>query len=208
MKLWIETRVIVAALAAVWMGGCAPKRQAWSETVQAEVFVEVLPRSAELWVDGAPQGPGSRTVRVPDAAHVYAFRAAAPGFSVAEQSGAGAQLMGGHVGLVLRPDGFGEARPLDIQDGASLARAAALLQRRGRSEQALEYAERAVEVSPEVPLGHRVMGEAALALGRQKQAIQGYSGYLQLAPDAPDRAAVERQVERLRGDLTIPGRRP
>jgi len=56
--------VTVLALAAA---GCAAERQPWRETVQPEVFVEVLPRSAELWVDGAPLGPGSRTVRVPDA---------------------------------------------------------------------------------------------------------------------------------------------
>ena len=169
-----------------------------------EVFVDVLPRSAELTVDGAPLGPGSRAVPVPDPSRRYLFRAAAPGFQGVERADDGARLAGARIGLVLRPDGFGSARRLQLDDGDGLAAAAALLERRGQHLAALEYARRAVEVAPREPRAQRVLGDAALALGRQQDAIQAYSAYLRLAPDAPDAAAVERRVERLRGDQVVP----
>ncbi len=193
-----------AALIVACAAACAGPKETWPRA-PAEVFVDVLPRGAELSVDGAPLGVGPHTVPVPEPAHVYVFHAAAPGFVPGERSGDGARLAGARIGLVLRPNGFGNARRLDLDDGAGLAAAAALMQRAGHPSTALEYGERAVEVSPEVPLGHRVVGEAAQALGQRKRAIQEYSAYLQLSPDAPDRAVVQRRVEELRGDLTIPG---
>jgi tetratricopeptide (TPR) repeat protein len=192
-----------AALLALLLACAAPK-EAWHQD-PPQVFVDVVPRAAQLSVDGRLVGTGAHTVPVPDPARVYAFRATAPGFAPRERAGEGARLAGARLDLVLRPEGFGEARRLDLDDGSSLAAAAALLQRTGQHHAALEYAERAVEVSPEVALGHRVLGEAAEALGQRKRAIQEYSTYLQLATDAKDRTAIERKVERLRGDLTIPG---
>jgi len=183
---------------------CAAPKDAWRQTA-AEVFVDVVPRAALLSVDGAPLGTGAHTVPVPGPAHVYVFRATAPGFAPGERAGEGSRLAGTRLGLVLRPNGFGEARRLDLDDGSGLASAASLLQRTGQHLLALEYAERAVEVGPEVALGHRVLGEAAQALGQRKRAIQEYSTYVQLAPEAPDRGVVERKVGELRGDLTIPG---
>jgi tetratricopeptide (TPR) repeat protein len=167
--------------------------------------VEVLPRSATLSLDGAPLGPGARTVAVPDPAHVYRFSASARGFAPAQHDAEGARLAGARIGLVLRPAAFGEARRLDLDEAGGLAAAAALLERTGQHQAALEYAERSVELAPEAPLGHRVAGDAALALGRQKRAVAEYSAYVQLAPDAADRPAIERRVEELRGDITIPG---
>ena len=193
-----------AAVLCASLLACAARKEAW-RGVAPEVFVDVVPRAAQLSVDGAPVGLGAHTVPVPDARHVYVLRAAAPGFAPRERSAEGERLAGARVGLVLRPEGFGEGRPLDLDEGSGLAAAASLLQRSGRAAAALEYAERAVEVSPEVPLGHRVLGEAAQALGQRKRAVQELSAYLQLAPDAPDRRAVERRVEELRGDITIPG---
>ena len=183
---------------------CATPKQAWVETTPPEVFVELLPRSAELSLDGKPLGTGGRTTAVPDLSRVYVFRATAPGFTAVEKSEKGVSLAGGRLGLVLRPEGFGEARRLELDDGAGLAAAAALLEKKGKHELALEYAERAVEVAPELALGHRVASDAAMTLERRKRAIQAYSAYLAAAPDAPDRAAVARKVEGLRGDLTIP----
>ncbi len=183
---------------------CAARKEAWRQA-PPEVFVDLVPRAARLSVDGASLGTGAHTVPVPDPAHLYVFRAEAPGFASGERAVEGAKLAGSRLGLVLRPSGFGEARRLDLDDGSGLAAAAALLQRGGGHALALEYAERAVEVSPEAPLGHRVLGEAAQATGQRKRAVQELSTYLQLAPDAPDRRAVARRVEELRGDLTIPG---
>lgn len=196
--------LLLVALAGA-AAACASKKQSWRETAPPEVFIEVLPRSAQIAVDGRKLGPGSRTLAVPDPAHVYVFRASAPGFGAAERSEEGAKLAGARVGLVLRPDGFGSARRLDLDDAASLAQASALLERRGEHRFAAEYAERAVELAPEAPTQRRVLGAALLALGDQRRAIQELSTYLQLAPDAPDRRRVEQIVAKLRGDVTIPG---
>lgn len=183
---------------------CATPKQPWRPR-DPEVLIEVVPRRAVLTVDGVALGPGGRPVPVPDAARVYVLRAALPGYTLAERAVPGAKLAGARVGLVLRPDGFGEGRRLDLDDGVGLAAAAALLERRGLREDAIDFAERAADAAPELPLPHRVLGDAAFALGQRKRAVLEYSAYLQLAPDAPDRRAVQRRVEELRGDITIPG---
>jgi tetratricopeptide (TPR) repeat protein len=193
------------AVAAAAAAACAAPKQAW-QSAAPEAFVEVLPRDAELSVDGRPLGKGAHVVPVPDAAHVYVIRAVAPGYAPAERSADGARLAAARVGLVLRPLQFGDARRLDLDDGSGLAAAAALLHRTGRSQAALEYAERAVEAGSEVALGQRVIGDAAWALGRRQRAIDAYSAYLRLAPEAPDRGAIQSRVEDLRGDLTLPAR--
>jgi len=96
---------------------------------------------------------------------------------------------------------------LDAGDGESMASAASLLLRAGKVQQAAEYAERAVEVSPQNPRARRALGLAHQRLGHRDRAIQELSQYLQLAPHSPDRAEVERQIEEARGDLTIPAPR-
>jgi tetratricopeptide (TPR) repeat protein len=185
---------------------CASQKQSWRETAPPEVFLEVLPRSAQLSVDGHTLGPGSRTFAVPDPAHVYVFRASAPGFASAERSGEGAKLAGARLGIALKPEGFGAARRLELDEAGGLAQAAGALERRGEHGIAVEYAERAVELAPEQPMPRRVLASALLAIGDERRAIQEYSTYLQLAPpDAPDRRKVEQIVARLRGDVTIPG---
>ncbi len=192
-------------LAAAALAACAARKQSWRETSPAEVFVDVLPRNAQLAVDGRALGPGARTLPVPDPEHVYALQASAPGFQTAERSALGSRLSGAYLGIVLRPDGFGSARRLDLDDAAGLAQAAALLERGGRHREAIEYAERAVELAPDAPAPRRVLGTAFLAVGNRQRAIQELSAYCQLAPDAPDRAAVQKQVSTMRGDVTIPG---
>jgi tetratricopeptide (TPR) repeat protein len=194
----------VLLLVAVAAAACSSQKQSWRETEPPEVFVEVLPRSAQLSVDGRALGPGARSLAVPDPTHVYVFRVSAPGFAPAERSGTGAAFAGARLGIVLRPEGFGSGRRLELDEAGGLAHAAALLERRGEHRLAVEYAERAVELAPEVAMQRKVLGTAFLALGNERRAIQEYSTYLQLAPDAPDRRQVERTVARLRGDVTIP----
>ncbi|HUK67069.1 MAG TPA: tetratricopeptide repeat protein [Anaeromyxobacteraceae bacterium] len=192
------------AVIAVWGLACAAHKQAWYAPVP-EVLVEVLPQRADLFVDGAPAGPAGHPVPLPDPAHVYVFRATLSGFLPLQVSLDGSSLSGARLGLVLRPEGYGQARRLDFDDAPGLAAAAALLERRGSHADALEYAERAAELSPELPQARRVLGDAAFALGKRRRAVAEYSAYLSLAPDAPDRALVEARVEKLRGDMTIPG---
>ncbi|HET9595969.1 MAG TPA: hypothetical protein VFP65_10330, partial [Anaeromyxobacteraceae bacterium] len=68
------------ALAAALLAGCAaPARTSWSEATPPEVLVEVLPRDAQLALDGVPLGTGPRSVPVPDAARRYRLQATAPG---------------------------------------------------------------------------------------------------------------------------------
>jgi tetratricopeptide (TPR) repeat protein len=122
-----------------------------------------------------------------------------------ERAGEGARLAGTRLGIVLRPPGFAATRPLDLDDGESLAAAAELLARGGRAQAALEYAERAVEASPRAPIAQRVLGDVALSLGGTARALQAYRAYLHLAPDAADRDDVERRMQGLRGDPAVPG---
>ncbi|GEJ57905.1 tetratricopeptide repeat protein [Anaeromyxobacter diazotrophicus] len=192
------------ALAALALACASPRREPWRDAPPPEVLLEVLPREVAVTVDGAPLGAGARAIPVPDPAHHYRFTFRAPGFVPAEREGDGAKLAGTRLGVVLRPDGFGSARRLELDDGGGLAAAALLLERHGSHQAALAYAERAAELAPELPLAHRAAGDAASALGRRARAIQAYSAYLALAPDAPDRAAVAARVEALRGDLTVP----
>ncbi len=196
-RVRLTRRAAAAALA------CAAPRQSWREVSRPEVLVEVLPREAVLSVDGVAAGPGPRTVSVTEPSHRYRFVATAPGFVAAAREDDGATLAGTRIALVLRPERFGSARRLDLDDAEGLA-AAALLERRGAHGPALEYAERAVEVSPDAAQAQRVLGDAALASGRTPRAIEAYSAYLRLAPAAPDHEAVARRVEGLRRDLTVP----
>ena len=197
-------RPALMAAAALALSCAAAPRQTWHDTTPPEVLLEVLPRAAQVALDGVALGPGARAVAVPDPARRYRFRVSAQGFVPVEREGEGARLAGSRLGIALRPEGFGSARPLELDDGEGLAAAAALLERRGAHRQALDYAERAVEVAPEVALGQRVLGEAARALGQRRRAIDGYSAYLRLAPEAPDRDAVASRLEELRGDVAVP----
>jgi tetratricopeptide (TPR) repeat protein len=198
-----------AALSAALLAGCAgPARTAWSEATPPEVLVEVLPRDAQVALDGVPLGVGARSVPVPDAARRYTLRATAAGFAPDERSADGAQLAGARVALVLRPEGYGAARPLDFDDAAGLAGAAAALVRGGRPAQAIGYAERAAELAPDAPLPRRVLGDAAWALGQHQRAAAEYAAYLAAAPDAADRATVEARVQQVRRDVSIPGGGP
>jgi len=183
--------------------GCAAPKEAWHPP-PPEVLVEVMPQRAVVTVDGV-EVPAGHPVAVPDPAHAYAFQAVLAGYLPLESKATGQALAGTRLGLVLRPEGFGQARKLDLDEGQGLSAAAALLERRGAHADAMEYAERAAEVAPELPLARRVLGDAAYALGRGRRAVAEYSAYLSLAPDAPDRRSIEARVERLRGDLTIPG---
>jgi tetratricopeptide (TPR) repeat protein len=198
-----RARAPLLAAVALGLAACAAPRQPWSDVNRPEVLVDVLPRAAELAVDGVALGPGPRTVAVPDPGHRYRFTAALPGFVTAEREEDGARLASARIALVLRPEGFGSARRLDLEDGEGLAAAAALLERGGAHGPALEYAERAVEVEPTAPRAQRALGDAALALGRRSRAVEAYSAYLRLAPGAPDAGEVAQRVELLRRDLTI-----
>jgi predicted Zn-dependent protease len=200
-------RCTIPAIAAAALA-CAAPQQRFEDVSGAEGLIEVLPRGAAVEVDGQPRGVGAVTVPIRDREQVHTVVVRAPGFEVAAVEIAASELAGGHVGIALRPAGFGAARPLAMDDPASLVAAAALLLRAGRDGEAAEYAEHAAELAPSAPAPRRLLGDAYLRLGRKDRALDAYVAYLERAPeDAPERAEVEERVAAMRGDLTLPSTR-
>jgi predicted Zn-dependent protease len=200
----MSPRALAAASIAALSCATAPER--FEDAAPSQGLIEVLPRHADVEVDGVPVGPGSYLLPVRAGDRLHRVRVRALGFDDHEVEVPAAMLRGGRLGLALRPAGYGIGRPLDMDDPATLADAAAFLVRRGRSREAGEYAARAAELAPEAPLPRRVLGDAYLAQGDHARAAREYSSYLASAsPDAPDRPEVERRVGELRGDLTFPG---
>jgi tetratricopeptide (TPR) repeat protein len=194
-------RALLVVLAAAGLNGCA-RRQPWEDLRTPEAFIELLPPRALLEMDGRPLGRGAAAPPVPDRARRYRLSARADGYEPLELEISGEKLAGGPLLLVLRPAGFGSQRRLDADDPTGLAQAASTLQRAGRLDDAILYAQRALSLS-EVPLAHKVLGAAYLAKGRKNEAARHYSAYLSLVPDAPDAAEIAAAVAKARGDLTI-----
>jgi hypothetical protein len=193
------------ALLVLAAAACAAEKQPWREAVppRTEVFLDVLPRSAEVRVGGAFSGRGPHVLTLGEEA--VTLEVAAPGFDPARLRVE--PRAGPRVGVALRPEGFGAGRKVDIDDPLALVAASSGLLRAGKATEAAEYAERAVEVAPQLPTPRRALGTALARLGKRSQAAQELSQYLQLAPSAADRAEVERLVGRLRGDMSIRGLR-
>lgn len=186
---------------------CAAPQQRFEDVNGPQGLIEVLPRDALVEVDGAPPGAGAVTLPISDRRRVHAVVVRAPGFETLEAQIPAEQLAGGRVGLALRPQGFGSARPLDMDEPTGLTAAAALLLRGGRDREAAEYAQRAAELAPEAPGPRRLLADAYLRSGHRERALQEYAAFLAHAPrDAPERAEVERRVAALRGDLSMPER--
>jgi tetratricopeptide (TPR) repeat protein len=197
----LHWRLAVLAAAAA----CAGPRERSDALGPPELLVEVLPRSAEVAIDGQPLGRGGRAVPAPSTgAHV--LRVSADGYEPLERPLPDGGLAGLRVAAALRPAGFGSARMLDYDEPEGLALAAAFLARSGRPEDAIAYADRAVAIDGKVALAHRALGDARAALGDGRRAVPSWAEYLRLAPDAPDAAAVAGRIEAVRGDITLPER--
>lgn len=190
---------LAAALAL--LGACAGGKQPWREQAQSrEVFLDVLPRTADVLVDGQRIGRGPQPLALRDRSVEVRFLA--EGFEDGAVS-LDASAAGSRIGVALRPVGWGTERPLDIDEPTGLTTAAAVLLRAGRALEASQYADRAAEVAPGNPQAHRVAGLAHLKLGRKGRAAQELSRYLELAPASPDREEIERLVGQLRGDFAV-----
>jgi hypothetical protein len=133
-------------------------------------------------------------------------RLAAAGFEAAELVLSQGQA-GTRVGVALRPAGFGSGRALDLDAPGGLAAASGALLRQGRAAEAVQYAERAAELNPQLPAARRALGLALLRMPSSRRtrdrAIQELSAYLAGAGEAADRRQVERIVEELRGDISV-----
>jgi len=188
------------------LAACAPARESWRQVVpqRPEVLVDVLPREAEVRAHGNPVGVGARPVEVgPEPTPVQVL---APGFEKADLLLTLPQA-GTRVGVALRPAGFGGGRPLDMDEPGGLAAASGALLKLGRNAEALQYAERAVELNPKLGVARRALGLALLkappSRRNRDRAVFELSAYLTSAADAPDRRQIERIVEGLRGDISI-----
>lgn len=193
------------ALAAliVLLGGCAGPRQAtWAEVHPPVAYVETLPPGALVTVDGVEVGLGPLAFPVPDESRIHALRLTAAGFEPLEASFQGSKLAGARLELVMRPEGFGSQRQLASGEPTGLLQAAVALLRADRPREAIDYA-RASLAAGDSPQGHRVCGQAYRRLGKRDLAIQEYSLYLSLAPDAPDRKAVEEAIAAASRDIEM-----
>jgi hypothetical protein len=195
---------------AVLAAACAsPPPVTWSQINPPVAYVETLPLEALVAVNGVEVGKGVVAFPVADESRSYAIRATAPGFEPLESTVPGSKLAGTHVEMVLRPEGFGSQRHLAAGEPVGLLQAAVALLRADRPADAIAFA-RASLAAGESPQGHRVCGQAYRRLGKRDLAIKEYSLYLTLAPDAPDRKAVEEAIAAVSRDIemTAPKARP
>lgn len=203
---WRMRSKLPCLLAAAGLLSCATAREPWTEALpgRPEVLLEVLPPGAEVTQDGASRGTGSLTIKL--GAAPSTVRVAAAGYEAQEAVLDPGKHAGARMSVVLRPTGYGQGRPIVADDGPALAAVSAWLLRAGRTDDALAYAERGVQAAPSAPQPRRALGLAYAKLGKRGRAAQELSQYLQLAPNAPDRAEIEELVERFRGDISIPAR--
>ena len=192
-------RAIAALTAAAWAAAlaCAGARTASEAAQPAELLVEVLPRDADVELDGRPLGRGGKTVPAPDASAPHVLRVSASGFAPEERTLPPGSLAGARIGAALRPEGLGGVA-VDYDDGTGLAAAAAFLVGAGAARDAADYAERAATLEPTFPLAQRALGDALRALGHPHRAAEAWARYLELAPDAPDAPEVSRQLQEAR----------
>jgi hypothetical protein len=182
---------------------CAsPQKASWAEVQPPVAYVETLPAGALVTVNGVEVGLGPLAFPVPDEARTYAIRVTAAGFEPLETSAPGAKLAGARLDLVLRPEGFGSQRTLVAGEPVGLLQAAVTLLRANRPKDALSFAQASLAAG-DSPQGHKVCGQAYRRLGNRNLAIKEYSLYLSLAPDAPDRKAIEEAISATGKDIDM-----
>lgn len=195
----------VVAVGAAGGPGCTRAARArFEETRPPELLVEVLPRSAEVAIDGRSVGQGSRALSVPRAdadAHVLTVRARGYVEERVDLPPDGAA--GSRIGMALRPEGLGGG-PLDLDAPEGLAAAAGFLLAEDEPGDAADYAERAVALEPRLAFAWRILGDARARQGDRSAAAAAWLEYLRAAPDATDAARVARSIEEVRGSGTLP----
>lgn len=73
----------------------------------------------------------------------------------------------------------------------------------GRMRAATEAFDRAVSLDPLTPAGHYHLGFAAVKIGELDRAAEGWTMYLRLAPQSPEREKISRGLEAIRALLGI-----
>jgi hypothetical protein len=201
------TRLALAAAVSLVTSCASTPPATWSTVRPPEAYVEALPPSAVISVDGVEVGKGSVSFPVPDDTRTYTLRATAPGFEPFVLAVPGTTLAGTRIDVVLRPEGFGSQRKLAAGEPVGLLQAAIALLRAGRAADALAFAQASLAAG-ESPQGHKVAGDAWRKLGNREMAVKEWSLYLSLVPDAPDRKAIEQSVASTRRDIEMTPAKP
>jgi len=194
--------IAVATLAGLSIACASSPPVTWKDVNPPEVFIETLPAGALVSANGAEIGKAPLSFPVPDSGARYQIRASAPGFEPAVTELSGSKLAGTRLDLVLRPEGFGTQRRLVPGEPVGLAQAAFALLRANRPKDALAFAQASLAAG-DSPEAHKISGEAYRRLGDRSKAVQEYSIYLNMSPDAPDRKAVEQAIQSARKDIQM-----
>ncbi len=206
---WVRTKTRTAALLLALAGvACAgPRPVSWDQVRPPEAYVETLPGSALVSVNGKEVGKAPVSFPVPGESADFEIRVEAPGFETTTFTEKGGKLAGTRLDVVLRPEGFGSQRRLSLGDAVGLAQAAAALLRANRPTEALAFAQASLAAG-ESPQAHRSAGEAYRRMGNRNMAVKEFSLYLSLAPDAPDRKAIEQAIASSRKDIDMTAPKP
>lgn len=189
---------ILLAPALALVAGCAGKGT-WDET--REVYVDSVPQGAAVSFEGTPVGRTPLSLALPAAGRQpgpLAVRLEKIGFRPETRTITGAAPPDKLV-VVLLPvvaHGPSVAPPLDDADG--FYELGKLLVDARRCRDAMEYLDRALAIEPRHALAHRERGGCFLDLGEAELAIDPLARYLLLAPDAPDAAQIQAQLDGLR----------
>ena len=194
-------------LALAMLLACAGPRQPWRETRPAEVLVEVLPQAAVLSLDGAPLGPGPGPFPSPDPVRRYRFRAARQGSGRPSVEAEGARLAG-RAGRHRAPPAGPRERPAPRPRrrrrpgrGGGAAGAHRRPRSRGSSTPSGRWKSGRTRPADSGPWQTPPWRSASRAgPSRRTAPISGWH------PRRPDREAVSRRVEALRGDWHSGGR--
>jgi tetratricopeptide (TPR) repeat protein len=195
-------RTIAVTLVALSTACAAPQPVSWKEVNPAVVYVETLPPDALVSSNGLEIGKAPLSIPLPDEAKTYRIVATATGFEPSEIQQSGAKLAGTRLELVLRPAGFGSQRRLAAGEPVGLVQAASALLRADRPREALAFAQASLAAG-DSPQAHKISGEAYRRMGDRNKAIQEYSLYLTMAPDAPDRKVIEQTIAAARKDIPM-----
>jgi len=111
-----------------------------------------------------------------------------------------------NLGLIYKSQGrleeaimeYKEAIRLDPEDAVGYNHLAVVYYLQGKFEEAIAEWKMALQVDPEHVVVHKNLGIAYRDLGRIQEAVAELETYVQLWPDAPDRAVVEQEIAKLR----------
>jgi hypothetical protein len=194
--------VSLVILAAADKPQAAPQKQSWESTNPVEAQADFLPQAALIEVDGQPRGSGFVKLEVTDLKRTYRFRVTAEGFEAEEAVVEAGRIASKQFYLALRPVGF-EGK-LDSRDAGGMARAASLLWKAGRVDDAAAYAGHSLRVG-NTPLANRVMGDVWRLRGKRDLAVKHFTMYLSLTDNPPDAAEIKAWLLQDRpGDITVP----